>query len=247
MFRLLVSYAILSAALSGTASAQGILPEGAKWEKVSGAGKAFGEGVVAAKDGSIYLVDLAPPGTLYRYDPKTGQTETVMSPSNLANGLYVDKNGDLLMGQGLPGSQMLAKRNLKTGEVTKVVDSDQRKKLIAPSDITSDVQGRIYFTDARFNQTEEPELPNSVYRLDPDGNLTLLTTDIGRPNGIEVSPDGKRLYVASTGSSPIRTIPAATSSACSAAAALLFMTSRPTAAFPTDACSGRPMSPCRTE
>jgi gluconolactonase len=198
MFRLLVSYAIFAAALIGTASAQGILPEGAKWEKVSSAGKAFGEGVVAAKDGSIYLVDLAPPGTLYRYDPKTGQTETVMSPSNLANGLYVDKNGDLLMGQGLPGSQMLAKRNLKTGEVTKVVDSYQGKKLIAPNDITSDAQGRIYFTDARFNQAEEPELPNSVYRLDPDGKLTLLTTDIGRPNGIEVSPDGKRLYVADT-------------------------------------------------
>src|ERR1700754_2235551 len=99
MFRLLVGYAIL-AALIGTASAQGILPEGAKWEKVSSAGKAFAEGVVAAKDGSVYLVDLAPPGTLFRYDPKTGQTETVMSPSNLANGLYVDKNGELLMGQG---------------------------------------------------------------------------------------------------------------------------------------------------
>jgi hypothetical protein len=61
MFRLLVSSAILTAALIGTASAQGILSEGAKWEKVSTAGKAFGEGVVDAKDGSIYLVDLAPP------------------------------------------------------------------------------------------------------------------------------------------------------------------------------------------
>src|ERR1700749_3800904 len=106
MFRLFVSSALVVAALTGNACAQGILPEGAKWEKVSSAGKAFGEGVVAAKDGSIYLVDLAPPGTLFRYDPKTGQTETVMSPSNLANGLYGDKNGDLLMGQGLPGATM---------------------------------------------------------------------------------------------------------------------------------------------
>src|SRR5262249_15553865 len=189
MVRLLVRCAILGAlgsVLIGTASAQGVLPEGAKWEKVSSAGKAFAEGVVAAKDGSIYLVDLAPPGTLFRYDPKTGQTETVMSPSNLANGLHVDKNGDLLMGQGLPGSQMIVKRNLKTGEMTKVVDNHQGKKLIAPNDITTDAQGRVYFTDARFSQAEEPELPNSVYRLDPDGKLTVLTTEIGRPNGIEV-------------------------------------------------------------
>ena len=180
------------------AGAATVLAKGAKWEKVSTAGKAFAEGVVAAKDGSIYLVDLAPPGTLFRYDPTTGKTETVMSPSNMANGLYVDKNGDLLMGQGLPGSQMLAKRNLRTGAVTKLVDSYQGKKMIAPNDITQDANGRIYFTDGRFNQTEEPQLPNSVYRLDPDGKVTLLTTDIGRPNGIEISPDGKRLYVADT-------------------------------------------------
>ena len=121
-----------------------------------------------------------------------------MSRSNMANGLYVDKNGDLLMAQSFPGSQQLAKRNLKTGAVTRLVDSYQGKKMIAPNDITEDSKGRIYFTDARFNQTEEPQQPNSVYRLDPDGKLTRLTTDVGRGNGIEVSPDGKRLYVADT-------------------------------------------------
>ena len=81
MFRLLVSYAIVAAALTGAASAQGILPEGAKWEKVSSAGKAFGEGVVAAKDGSIYLVDLAPPGTLFRYDPKPARPRRSCRPA----------------------------------------------------------------------------------------------------------------------------------------------------------------------
>ena len=59
------------------ALAQNVLPEGAKWEKISSAGRAFGEGVVAAKDGSLYLVDLTaalpdnPGGTIYRHDPKT--------------------------------------------------------------------------------------------------------------------------------------------------------------------------------
>ena len=175
-----------------------IVAKDAKWERVASGGKGTGEGVVAAKDGTIYMVDLATPGVLYRYDPKTGKLETVMSPSNMANGLHIYRDGNLLIGQSLPGSQMLAKRNLKTGEVTKLVDTYEGKKLIAPNDITSDSKGRIYFTDGRFNQTEEPESPNSIYRLDPDGKLTRLTTDVGRPNGIEVSPDGKRLYVADT-------------------------------------------------
>lgn len=193
----LTGAALTHFAFTPVASAQ-IVAKDAKWERVSSGGKGTGEGVVAAKDGSIYMVDLATPGVLLRYDPKTAKTETVMSPSNMANGLHIDRNGDLLMGQSLPGAQMLAKRNLKTGAVTKLVDTYEGKKLIAPNDVTSGPKGRIYFTDGRFNQTEEPESPNSVYRLDPDGKLTRLTTDVGRPNGIEVSPDGKRLYVADT-------------------------------------------------
>ncbi len=45
------------------------------------------------------------------------------------------------------------------------------------------------------------DLPNAVYRVDPDGKLTQISTDILRPNGIEVSPDGKHLYVAAANSS----------------------------------------------
>jgi gluconolactonase len=44
------------------------------------------------------------------------------------------------------------------------------------------------------------ELPNAVYRVDPDGKITQIIADLFRPNGIEVSPDSKRLYVAVSGS-----------------------------------------------
>src|SRR5260370_8641806 len=36
-----------------------------------------------------------------------------------------------------------------------------------------------------------------VCRLDPDGKVTRLITDAGKPNGIQVSPDQKTLYVIS--------------------------------------------------
>jgi gluconolactonase len=203
-----VIFLVASIAITAAAAAQqatSVLPEGAKWELVSSAGKVFGEGVVAAKDGSIYLVDLtATPkpedntgGAIFRYDPATGVTTTVMAPSGMANGLHVDKNGDLIIAQGAyGGKQAIAKRNLTTGAVTVLADNYQGKRFVSPNDVTSDAQGRIYFTDARFNSAEEPELPNAIYRLDPGGKLTQLSTDLLRPNGIEVSPDGKRLYVA---------------------------------------------------
>ena len=37
-----------------------------------------------------------------------------------------------------------------------------------------------------------------VYRLSKDGKVTLLTKEITRPNGIALSPDEKKLYVASS-------------------------------------------------
>src|SRR6267378_4838003 len=81
-----------------------IIGEGAKFEEVSRAGKVFAEGVVAAKDGKVYLTEMHhkalikgpnPGGTIYRYDPVSGETVNFMEPSGNAVGLHVDKNGDL--------------------------------------------------------------------------------------------------------------------------------------------------------
>ena len=187
----------------------GIIAEGAQWQEVSRAGILFAEGVVADKSGIIYATDLTrtfavkennPGGTIYRYDPATGATTKLMEPSGMANGLHVDKNGDLLVAQGDDtGGRAVLRRNLATGATRMLVNSYRGKRLNGPNDLTSDAQGRIYFTDARYAPGKEAfELPNSVYRLDTDGSLTELQTGLFRPNGIEVSPDGKRLYVATT-------------------------------------------------
>jgi gluconolactonase len=199
--------AVAATCFAASASGQGVLPEGAQWEKVSSAGKAFAEGVVAAPDGALYLVDLAPPGTLFRHDPRTNETTVVANPSNMANGLHIDRDGSLLICKSMPGATGIAKRNLATGVETMLVQTFEGKPLIAPNDLTIDAQGRIYFTDARFNQAAEPALPNAVYRLDPDGKLTQLATDVGRPNGIEVSPDGRRLYVSASIAARLRPNP----------------------------------------
>ncbi len=62
--------------------------------------------------------------------------------------------------------------------------------------------GDIYFTDPPYglpNQFDDPRRELDfcgVYRLKPNGELTLLTKTIERPNGIGLSPDEKSLYVA---------------------------------------------------
>lgn len=198
---------VLAAGCAGMAQ-KGIVAEGAKWEEVSRAGRVFGEGVVAAKDGRLYVTDIMPTaavkqnntgGTIWRYDPATGKAEKYMEPSGMANGLHVDKNGDLIIAQGADtGGRAILRRNLATGATTVVAGSYQGKRFNSPNDVTSDAQGRIYFTDPRFFGSEPIELPNAVYRVDADGKITQLQTGLDRPNGIEVSPDGKRLYVNTT-------------------------------------------------
>ena len=181
----------------------GVLSENAKLEVVSTTGKGFGEGVVAAKDGKIYTLGVTwrekpdTGGAIYRYDPATGLTSIYMEPAGSALGLHVDRNNDLIIAQGANGGgQAIMRHNFVTGATTIITNSYQGKRYVAPNDVTSDAQGRLYFTDSRYEGDEPWELPNAVYRIDPDGKVTQISTDIFRPNGIEVSPDGKRLYVA---------------------------------------------------
>jgi gluconolactonase len=184
-----------------------VLASGAKWEEVSRAGLFSSEGVVSSADGSVYAVDLTvaeavkennPGGTVYRYSPFSRETTKYMEPSGMAFGLHIDRKGDLILAQGAEpaGGRAIVRRNLRSGATTVLADSYQGKRLVSPNDVTSDAAGRIYFTDARYFGHEPMELPNAVYRIDPDGKIVQLAADILRPNGIEVSPDSKRLYVA---------------------------------------------------
>jgi len=186
-----------------------IVSPASKWQEASKAGLVFAEGVVADKTGKIYATDLTrtfimkennPGGTIYQYDPGTGQTTKFMEPSGMANGLHVDKNGDLLIAQGDDtGGRALLRKNLTTGELKTLVNTYQGKRLNGVNDITSDALGRIYFTDARYAPGSEAfELPNAVYRLDTNGQITALDTGLFRPNGIEVSPNGQKLYISAT-------------------------------------------------
>jgi gluconolactonase len=201
----------LSASLAGGATT-GILAPGAKWEEISHIGLASSEGVVADRNGMVYVSDISrgavvkgyyPCGTIWRYDPRTGSMDKFMQPSGVANGLHFDRNGDMIIAQSsgsFCAERRVIRRSMRTGAVMLVADSYQGKRLVGANDVTSDAAGRLYFTDGRYVGNEPMELPNAIYRVDPDGKITQLSTDILRANGIEVSPESKRLYVAATNS-----------------------------------------------
>jgi gluconolactonase len=71
------------------------------------------------------------------------------------------------------------------------------KRFNSPNDLTIAPNGRVYFSDPRYVGKEPIELAGQhVYRIDTDGSVTAVVTDVKKPNGLAISPDGSTLYVA---------------------------------------------------
>lgn len=115
-----------------------------------------------------------------------------------SNGLALDSDGRLLVAEH--GNRRITRLEAD-GSRTVLADRYDGSRLNSPNDLTVARDGSIYFTDPPFGLPEtfddpEKELAFSgVYRLQPTGEVVLLTDAIGAPNGIAFSPDGKTLYV----------------------------------------------------
>jgi gluconolactonase len=83
-----------------------------------------------------------------------------------------------------------------------LADRYEGKRFNSPNDLVFRSNGDLYFTDPAYGmekQWDDPkrEIPFAgVYRRSTTGEVTLLTRDMTRPNGLAFSPDEKRLYVA---------------------------------------------------
>jgi gluconolactonase len=117
-----------------------------------------------------------------------------------SNGLAFNKAGELVMCQH--GDRRVAK--WVDGKFVTLVDRYAGKRLNSPNDLVIRSNGDVYFTDPPYGlprHTEDPgrELDfQGVYRLSAKGELTLLTKELSRPNGLAFSPDEKILYVANS-------------------------------------------------
>ncbi|WP_437188257.1 SMP-30/gluconolactonase/LRE family protein [Planctomicrobium sp. SH668] len=126
----------------------------------------------------------------------TGVSDYGFEPGS--NGLALDPNGRLLMAEH--GDRRVSVLTVGGGKMT-LADKYEGKRLNSPNDLACKSNGDIYFTDPPYGLPEQLKDPRceldfcGVYRVTPNGELTLLTKEVTRPNGIEFSPDEKTLYV----------------------------------------------------
>ena len=170
---------------------QSILNSNSQVEKIA-EGFKFTEGPLWHPDGFLLFSDI-PADTIYQWKP--GEKARVFRrPSGNANGNTFDKQGRLISGEH--GNRRVSRMG-KNGKVVTLASKYQGKLLNSPNDLAVKSDGSIYFTDPPYGiKSEDEELGfYGVYRLAPDGKLTLLVKDFVRPNGIAFSPDESKLYV----------------------------------------------------
>jgi len=167
-------------------------------------GTRWAEGPVWFGDGRYLLFSDIPNNRILRWLEDTGEISVFRSPSNYSNGNYRDRDGRLLTCEH--DSRRLT-RTEHDGAITVLLDRFQGKRLNAPNDLAVHSDGAIWFTDpgygimSNYEGHKAPfELPANVYRLEPKNReVTVVASDMDKPNGICFSPDEKKLYIVDTG------------------------------------------------
>nr|WP_245626168.1 SMP-30/gluconolactonase/LRE family protein [Stenotrophomonas humi] len=145
------------------------------------------EGPATGADGALYVVNIGKDGTIGRVDPNGNAALFVTLPEgSIGNGIRFGTDGAMFVAD-YPGHNIL-----QIDPATRVIsvfahlpDAHQ------PNDIALAPNGTLYASDPDWARPDNGQL----WRIDRDGGVHLLESGMGTTNGIEVSPDGRHLYV----------------------------------------------------
>ncbi len=160
----------------------------------------FLEGPAWHASGDLYFSDIS--GNRILKMSTDGNVSVFREDSGRTNGNTFDAEGRLISCEGAEfgpgGRRRVVRTDLKTGQVEVLTDRFEGKRYNAPNDACVDHQGRIWFTDPYY-WTDVASLEmghEAVYCIDGKNVRRVVTQpQIGRPNGLAVTPDDKTLYV----------------------------------------------------
>jgi gluconolactonase len=187
--------------------------------RVVASGFGYPEGPVYQSDGGVVLVDVQK-GSLLRVGPD-GSTQVLAELGGGPNGAAVGPDGAFYICNDGGMSWMQIPATAKTlpvsvpvgqsptyttgsiqrvsGATTTTLYSDcNGARLCSPDDLVFDEQGNFWFTDWGKQRATDRDI-TAVYYCQPDGKkIVQAIPQRSAPNGIALSPDDRRLYVAET-------------------------------------------------
>ena len=174
---------------------QTIIKAGAELICVDSSSK-FTEGPASDAEGNVYFTD-QPNNKILIWSVEEKLT-TFSSDAGRSNGLYFDRNGDLLACADLDNELWAFRMN---GSHKVILENYFGKRFNGPNDLWLDKKGGIYFTDPYYKRPYwkrgSKEMKEHVYYLDKDRKTPVrVADDLEKPNGLIGTPDNKYLYVA---------------------------------------------------
>ncbi|MFB6073837.1 MAG: SMP-30/gluconolactonase/LRE family protein [Haloarculaceae archaeon] len=149
-----------------------------------------GEGPLWHPDEAVlYFVDI-PAADLYRYDPADGSRERVLDAEGAIGGFTIQESGALLLFCDAGRVQPWHPETGLGDPVIEAIDGEGDSRF---NDVVAGPRGRVYCgtmpTDSGGGR---------LYRLDPDGSLTVLEDGVAIPNGMGFTPDRRGFYFSAT-------------------------------------------------
>lgn len=143
------------------------------------------EGPAVGISGTVYAVNFGKQGTIGQITPSGEASLFVNLPAgSIGNGIRFNSKGEMFVADYTKHN--ILKVNMATKEVSVFANNPRMSQ---PNDIAIDNKDRLYASDPNWKANA-----GRIWRIDTNGNFKLLDT-MGTANGIEVSPDDKKLYV----------------------------------------------------
>ena len=144
------------------------------------------EGPAVDKEGNLYAVNFREEGTIGIVDENgNGRVFVTLPEGSVGNGIRFDKAGNMFVADYTGHNVLLIKKGSKEATVWA-----HHPNMSQPNDLAIAPNGTIYLSDPNWSNST-----GRLWMVNNDRKIVLLEENMGTTNGIEVSPDGRILYV----------------------------------------------------